>query len=794
MPPETAFNRIFRENNNRVPTATFQGGRVSYVVMDRKANQTLILVLLIIIPVVAILAALLISNLNAPQPVTVPEVAFLESSGPVERFVSGISVPVNTSATQPSTWSGQSDESRSNPVIRTVDPLSDGRLILAGFPDCYYFQMDGTVTGKLTLEQPDESLIESIEKDSEEDLLRLIDYEFLIASAATESGRIYGIFQETRTDPALLVEWDPDGMPVSVTDIRSLFESYDYTDWGSRELLKWSICCDGEQVVVSNSAIAFIIIMEGKETSVVPIDRFQFYMLPSGVVPHNRHFFDRGSSTIPMRRKLDGSIDWDWVKKVNSYVQVSSDGFDASSLGYFIGFYCFSDKDGEFLFTPNGVAELDSDGNLEKMIGSRKTIETLTYYLDYKWAMCKCLETDDGWLLIRFTNVLYNNDDSIPAVHVDRDFNYIETIEFKPLKIEDETESEAEDLLVSDESATFPTLTTGYYADPRVIRHDFHVIPDGYRAVDHTKRRVITTNRDLEITAILDRSADIPNGLWMDIDDCQVNSSGEAILLDRDQNLVQVLDGSGNYIRRHLNLGLDLFGVALEPDSIHLDSLDRLWVIGLNRIFVIDRYGNLARIFERQGADYNFQAQSANRIINTHESHLGYTVLPSNDPFRRGVTSGQPIVIEVNEFNSFALGGDTGHGGIGGIGAQLFYIGQDMNNRVIIFDWNGNRRGEIDLGSLVPSNERRFMVGPDGYLYLLDPASGYVLVMDPLGEPIKSISIEGLPSDGWLSPPPLYSQFPEPPRIRCYIDFEGRLVVFDTGVSEIRVYPLREVL
>ncbi len=336
-------------------------------------------------------------------------------------------------------------------------------------------------------------------------------------------------------------------------------------------------------------------------------------------------------------------------------------------------------------------------------------------------------------------------------------------------------------------TAPFPLLQVGDRADPRFIRHDFHILPDGYRAVDHTGRRVITMNEGFEVVAVLDRMSPIPDGLWQDIDAVRIDSSGNIYLLDRGRNLVQVLDSSGHYLRRHIDLGLDLFGETMDLLDIQLDRLDRLWVIGANRIYVLDRHGNLLRIFERRGAPYNIGSQVPSQGIPTEETHLGYTILPSTAPFSSASNVERPVVLESGTFNRVILGRTPG--------SQLIYILQQQGlGSVMIFDWEGRKRGEIDLTAIVLNNERQFVVGPDGYLYLIDPAAGEIIVMDPLGDPVTIIEIEGLPDGDWV--PGIQAtgmgRLDIAPSVRAFVDWDGWLIVYDTAGSEIYRFAMRE--
>ena len=332
-----------------------------------------------------------------------------------------------------------------------------------------------------------------------------------------------------------------------------------------------------------------------------------------------------------------------------------------------------------------------------------------------------------------------------------------------------------------------PILVIGDTADPRFIRRDFHPIPGGYRAIDHTRRRVLTMDTNLQVTAVLDRSEAIPNGLWQDIDVCRVDSRGAIYLLDQAKGLVQVLDENGNYLRRHRDLGIDLFGSPLEPKDLAIDSLDRLWIIGESRIFILDRDGNLVQIFESRGAPYVRPAQSGKTVIASEHTPLGYTILPSADPLlgRRDPT--EPITLDVSGFSEVDLPSAPDS-------PRLFYVQQQAAlDEAVVFDRNGKERGSIDLAALAGSNNRSFLVGPDGYCYLVNPERSYITVTDPLGEQLARIEVEGLPQEGWgPALGPSYATPGSTSRVRGFIDEDGRFLVFDTQTSELMLFPLRE--
>jgi hypothetical protein len=174
----------------------------------------------------------------------------------------------------------------------------------------------------------------------------------------------------------------------------------------------------------------------------------------------------------------------------------------------------------------------------------------------------------------------------------------------------------------------------------------------------------------------------------------------------------------------------------------------------------------------------------------TQDTPRGYTIVPSSTPLIRGANVEEPIVLESGGFQNVSISD--------ALGTTLIYVYLNDPNSpdtVFIFDWDGVSRGEIDLNIIVPAGEMHFTVGPDGYLYVIDPANNNIYVLDPLGEIVSVVQLEGLPVSGWelvvntggTTGMPLAA-----PSTRAFIDWEGRLIVYDTENSAISFYALRE--
>ena len=104
-------------------------------------------------------------------------------------------------------------------------------------------------------------------------------------------------------------------------------------------------------------------------------------------------------------------------------------------------------------------------------------------------------------------------------------------------------------------------------------------------------------------------------------------------------SFIQVLDPDGNYIRGHDMLGEDLFGTAIQPADLLIDELDRLWILSAERFFVIDREGNLSKIFECRGASYTRVSQPTGPTPPSEDTPRGYTIVASTDTPRLHIPS-----------------------------------------------------------------------------------------------------------------------------------------------------------
>jgi hypothetical protein len=420
--------------------------------------------------------------------------------------------------------------------------------------------------------------------------------------------------------------------------------------------------------------------------------------------------------------------------------------------------------------SPKGVAVVGVSGRTSGVFGDWSRSQAL--HDAGLLGLVRCQETPDGLLLTpqRFRT-------TTKAVRVDRNFNVLGQIEYSVPK----------EIDVVPLPADYSLLSPGMTVDLLIEQRDLHPgLGGGYTVVDHTHRRVLTLDEDLLVTSVLDRSQNLQNGLWQDIDHVRIDSRGMYYLLDEQKELIQVLDRDGNYVRRHIELGTDLFGVSLAPRDIVVDSLDRLWAIGAQRVYVLDKNGDLLRIFETRGAAY----QRVNRhplAQPPEQSPLGYTILPSVLPIGGGSDPTTPIMLDIGNMGTFVPGR--------GLTEGMLFVSDPQNPEIVVFEWNGKDVASIDVSSILggnPDTKWRFDVGPEGYLYLLDPTASKLVVLDFLGGTVAQIMLEDIESEGWEVQSSALSAFGAHGENRFWIDSQDRAVIFVPSRGELTVYPLRE--
>ncbi len=731
--------------------------------MVRRRQQITTLVLVSIAAIGLVALAYMLGRARQPAEITVPEIAFRESTGLALTF-SSESVPAGAVAL-PASQSDLEDRTFS------VQYLTDGRFMLAGYPDCFYFLDDGTQDGHLVLQPPDADMFISAGIDPVY-ATTVVSTEDLAAISATESGTVWGVFNNQvdnqKDNVVLQVVWSPDGNPTSVSDIGpALGEISEYLDERFGSLC---ISTFHEQVLMFTSDGGFMLHEQGKE----PVCGIMEYLLSayglSGSV-HGGGFYTGSLGSLITRHDFDGTIDWEWLINTTDFLQpeiLERESWTALGLLRRLAFH----QNGNALMPiQEGVIEIDAQGNAVRYYGDSQAAQNYARRMLTRYNPTYIIPEPKGWILYSPRLV-----EDKPLLHLDKNFNTISEVEFKPAFEESERETLADF-----------RLQIGDFAYPELVYPDFRPTPSGFRAVDFTYQRVLAMNLDLEVTSVFDRT-DPPNGLTQAIHVYREDSRGVKYILDTELDLIQVLDPDGNYIRRHTELGLDLFGGELHPMDMTVDALDRLWIIGKDRIYVLDREGNLQRIFERRGAPYQRPQAPPGPRLPTESTPRGYTIYASSDPFLQGPDPTVPITLDIDSYKGVIVA-SRGPGM-----PVLMYFDERDADRISILDWEGRERGTIDIPSLTPSSRPLFMVGPDGYCYYMCTEHEEIIVLEPLGDEVTRIEVEDLPEPNrfWYSrnqsifSPPGYYMIK-----RCFIDYDGQLVISTVDPMEILVYPLR---
>ena len=150
--------------------------------MDRRTNQTLLLVILILVPLALILGACLILTMNRPGRISVPDVAFLEETEAEATLTTSIVIPAQSR--QLPVPSRQQTSEHTITAPRTLDRLTGDRLMFCGYPECVVYNFYGEEIGRLQLEEPDAADLAAA--GLEEKLIEFIVPAKLNAIAATE--------------------------------------------------------------------------------------------------------------------------------------------------------------------------------------------------------------------------------------------------------------------------------------------------------------------------------------------------------------------------------------------------------------------------------------------------------------------------------------------------------------------------------------------------------------------------------------------------------------------------------
>ena len=738
--------------------------------MTRHKTQITALILITFAMLLLVLIVYLIGQSKQPRKINLPEIAFLDSTG--------LAVYHNSENIPP-------PESR-DPVPMEFKPLNrrdiaiqyldNGKFLLAGWPESFILNADGVQESQIMLGRvPEEMCV-----DAGIDPLypaSIMNFDNTFAAGATDSGRILMIFayeylSDDKDEEMLLIEWDINGNPVSIMDIgpyinpTSLFRYDQYGHIG--------INTHGEQVLVMTSDGTYFHMEPGREIQHGQITIVNKKWSISGF-PFDGGFYTKERLIAPIPHSMDGQILWDRFERVTELLHPVTYG-DPSwpPTSFFDDWYIFLDDGSGVYATSEGIWIIDQYGQIKERVGDFETAENLRsvmYQLDIRQLLGS--QTSTGWV---FYPTRYDRD--YYSIITDRQMNVLSQPMFMPVLEEPEV-PEVEPAIYEG-----PDIEVGDRTWPKEIFRDFAVTETGFRGIERNERTVISTDYDLNITSIFNR-VNPSDGMYQTIDIYREDSQGNIYIVDKGKNLIQVLDSDGHYIRRHSDLGLDIFGEVLQPRDLQIDALDRVWIISSHRIFVLDRDGYLVRIFENRGAPFT-PVESSSNLPPPEERVQGYTIFSTSDPFGGASDPTQPIQLEMDTADWTVIYSPDPSIPV------LMFMEDDDTDIIHIIDWEGRELGTIDPELYTSDNTTHFMTGPDGYIYLLCIDDAAVEVLTPLGEHVTRIELNDFPTeDSWFSPGTLLGSN------SAFIDTHGRLVIYrlmsDTEhrMDEILIYPLR---
>ena len=766
--------------------------------MTRKPiHHPAVIISLFLIPLILVVVVWILTRPPLIVQPLLPELNFRESTAPaiIHTSVEDVVDEVEDGLNMPA----EPDTTRVHLSFQV-----DGTIMLATVYSCVIFESDGTETARYELESiPHEMFVEAGIDPAQG--RRWTHPAFLNTIHGRQNGEVWAIFQEvyflvnedntdyqiTKKYLPILVIWDKNGQLRSLINLGPEFFPYLYTapNYG----FDWSIQSYEDTVMILTRGGVFQLFSPNTRSEIIIFEQLTN-------LSNNWCLALRADYAIcpNIRYNLDGSIDWEWLKNItnirqDTLPQNNQPWDNRDSLGFLM-----SSIDGkDYIVTGYGLCRLSASGLIEEIVAQREALRALNIESDKffsDWVPNNVFnvmsELADGWILLpNYPQTITNwtNKDIPGAIRTDSNFNPIEIIELVPEHDIRLTEDEIAGASESDEPTgpQLPLYEVGDTIDPQYIRYDLHPVPGGFEYIDHTNRRLITFDENLHAIDVIDRSIEIPNGLWQNINAHRMDSRGYHYLHDFQDSLIQVLDPDLNYVRRHYRIGEQLFGNGIYIVDIAVDSLDRLWLLGPERIVVLDKAGNLLRIFE----SLSLSRQRSTNAMDTptippEVLPEGYTILPTASGLPGGYDPTEPIEINITGIDKFFMAG-------GSLPDGYFYIQDNNTGEIVLFDWNGREQGVIDIENYTPSDTSRLTVGVDGLIYHIDPETDLITVYDPYGVKLNTIEIAGLPCSLWQPMSVIYTDvYGEIYNPLTLMDENHRIIMVSYDPIEFRIFPL----
>jgi hypothetical protein len=759
---------------------------------DKKAHSPFVIALLFGIPILLVVGVFIYNFIkNRPEP-GLPPVSFLDEAELVSEFESeeykGPYQNLN-----PPTAIQQRNQPAYSESLRMF-PLDDGNIMIAGFPRCMKIDPYGTEMARIELEELPDEIKPTLARPanpllSDSGISEQLPPVYEIATRS--NGSFVGMHYEIIPTAVSFVEWDTEGKFESVIDLQEYFgDLFKLSIPGSIGGSEFLISLFNEKVLIGNNAGKYVIIENGSVTNSGTLETLTSDWVLTDLFLCDNYILAGDIFTRVVKYTLDGKIDWNWIKNTNHLFQ-TDESLTYVPSGRVKGAFFVAADGKTFACTSNSVQELKNDGSTNREIGDETTIESLKSLTTIASGQINYLIPEQNSYQAFNNDQIGNPMAGVGVINqiyeLDQNFSVLKPSVItlpsdflNPPSTEPPTDSTGQ----NNSQLQTALLSPGDTIDLAYMHKGFKPIDTGYIGVDYTGRRAFETDKNLTIISSLDR-VQISNGLTQDIQEIDIDSRGYTYMLDRNRQLVQVLDNNGDYLRKYMSLGYDLFGEPLLPKHISVDALDRLWVNGPDRIYVLDKDGNLLKIFERRGATYSRPPQNASNLP-SENTPLGYTILPSSSVIANRADPTSPVTLEIAEIEKVIVNpGDIKH----------FYIIDTGHNQVVIYNMDGTEEGGIEISDFEISGEFGFACGPDGYCYLVDPGSDSVKVLDNLGNYIKSIAVSDLPETGWhaveMNASNVMAGMLNMP-VEAWINADGELVIFDRNEMSLKVWQIRE--
>ncbi len=722
-------------------------------------------------------------------------------------------------------------------IPRILRPLTDGRILLASFPDCFYFDAEGTQIDQVRLEKPLREMVEAVTEFRIRSNHHYDNRSFIEVVTQFEPGNLYGItansdgkvwawFVDDWFREGHLCEWAPDGTILKLYSSRILGVSGEDSR-GERIWVSPFMLCDNERVIVYSTQGTITVIYDyGVNINRGRPDR-------SRAIPTSgRLYNDLIYSCLPYRRVRITEIvpepeephsNWEEIENGGLYryrfVITPPDtnfpwGIGLMPNGSRIEFWreeIYESEWDEENQLPNEtwtavnaeLIEYDSEGDEIERLPYNSLAHNDGNPLDpFDSSIFDCIELDDGWLMFNPC------EDGQPAsaLLVDRELNDTTVIEFMP-RIATEV-SEPTSVIVTSEQGT---IEVGLTADMSILGNDLHPCGNGYVAIDQTGTKSLTLSYDMEILDVINLREFIGDAQNASSKICCLDSNGTAYVYNQTEGTIAAVSRDGDILREYevnycqepaggwYPYGSNSFMGYTDPLNFEIDSQDNLWIYSSDHIRVFNVEGELIRIFKFHDREPIVSLLGDGTLYYDEQA-----LIPEHYEV-------PPIELDHDIPDRIIFPPVNNHG-------TAFAV-LTSDGWIIIYDPEGNEVHRIDE-YILREEERpeispedmenpfgppvirrygghRYFIGPDGYFYYFNahPNPGNydlakLIAYDPETGDEINIDVYDFPYRGWTDNFSSVGPIPGWRPNGIWVDMYNRLVIYDYG--SIWIYPLRD--